>query len=190
MKRILLLLPILIFSSVYSLAAVEERPLSKPLIESFLVVSKEFGGLGQKYPELVNYLAAFNSSNKSEVINFLIASSAYPEIKKIIEASVFTNIEDVFVFSERILAIGYYNKVNNSDSVSLFQTEKILQANLNNLRANNASNAIISKAEKTLGYIKAQVKIVQQKLATISDEDKAFVIQNSEWLKLKFTENR
>jgi len=190
MKRILLLLTILIFSSVYSVAAVGVRPLSKPLIESFLVVSKQIGGLGQKYPELVNYSAGFNSENKSEVIKFLIASSAYPEIKKIIEASVFTNLEDVFVFSERILAIGYYSKVNNPDSVSLFQTEKILQANLNNLRANNASDAIISKAEKTLDYIKAQIKIVQQKLASISDEDKAFVRQNNEWLKQKFATNQ
>lgn len=189
MKHILFLLTILIFSSAYSLAAEGVKPLSRSLIESFLVVSKQIGGLRQKYPELVNYSAEFDSENQAVVIKLLKTSSAYPEIKNIIGASAFTNLEDVFVFSERILAIGYYNKTNNPDSVSLFQTEKILQANLNILRANNASNAIISKAEKTLDYIKAEVKIVQQKLATISDEDKAFVIQNNEWLKQKFATN-
>ena len=111
-------------------------------------------------------------------------------LEKLLEPSIFTNLEDIFAFSERILAIGYYSKVNSPDSVSLFQTEKILQANLKNLRAGNATDAIITKAEKNLNYIKAQVKIVQQKLATISDEDKAFVIQNSEWLKQKFATNQ
>lgn len=186
MKRLILLLPIFIFFSVNSIAAGEVRPLSKSLIESFLVASKDIGILGQKHPELANYTGGFNSENKSEVIKFLKASSAYPEIKKIIKASVFTNLEELFVFSERILAIGYYSRVNNSDNVSLFQTEKILQANLNNLRVSNASETIISKAEKTLDYIRAQLKIVQQKLASISDEDKAFVIKNNAWLKQKF----
>ena len=186
MKRIILLLAVLLFSTVFRVAAEEVRPLSKPLIESFLVVSKDIGVLGQEYPELVKSTIGLNSENKSEVIKFLKASSAYPEIQKILKASVFTNLEDLFVFSERILAIGYYNKVYNSDSVSLFQTEKILQANLNNLRASNASETIISKAEKTLQYIGEQVKIVQQKLASISDEDKDFVIKNSAWLKQKF----
>ncbi len=187
MKRILLLLPLLLFLSTRGFAAVPVKPLSKPLIESFLIVSKKIGGLGQKYPELANYSAGSNFEDQSELVKFLKNSSAFPEIKKIIEASVFTSLEDVFIFSERILAIGYYNKVNNSDSVSLFQTEKILQANLNNLRANNASDTIISKAEKTLDYVKVQVKIVRQKLDVISEEDKTFVIQNSEWLKQKFT---
>ena len=46
------------------------------------------------------------------------------ENKKIIRASVLTKLEDIFVFSERVLAIGYYSNVNNSDSVNLFKAEK------------------------------------------------------------------
>ncbi len=186
MKCVLLLIAILLFSSVYSIAAKEVRPLSKSLVESFLLVTKEIGGLGQKYPELSDYAGGFNAENKSAVIKFLRASRAHLEIEKIVQASVFNDLEEIFIFSERILAIGYFSKINNSAGVSLPQTEKILQTNLNNLRANNASDAIIAKAEKTLDYIKAQVKIVQQKLETISDEDKAFVIENNEWLKQKF----
>ncbi len=198
MKGVLLLLTILLFvaapaiavsSSIASKApntAKKVTPLSKALIESFLQATKKIGKLGQKHPELSNYSGGFDAENQAGVVKFLRASAAYPEIETILATSGFSNLEALFSLSERVLAIGYFNKINNSDSVSLFQTEKILQANLNNLRASKASNAIIAKAEKTLNYIKAQVKIVQQKLDTISDEDKAFVQKHSDWLKQKF----
>lgn len=170
----------------FPVAAKEVTPLTKTLIESFLLVTREIGGLAQKYPTLSAYSGGFNTENQSEVIRFLKASTAYPEIEGIIQLSPFKDLEEIFNLSERILAIGYYNKVKNPEGVNIFQTEKILRANLNNLRASHASDAIITKAEVTLDYVKAQVELVQQKLNNISDQDKAFVEQNSEWLKQKF----
>ncbi len=182
MKGILLALILLISNNVVTLAAAEIESLNKELVSSFIEVSQQFAGLQEKYPELANYSTGIGAENRERIVEFLKASPAYPEISEIIESSQIADINQLFEISERILGIAYLDKLNGPFGVTLYETRIILKANLNALQANKASEAIIEQAVRTLNNVEARVKIAEQTVEKVTDQDKTFMEQNRQWL--------
>jgi len=166
----------------------ENMPLSRDLIDSFIGVSKKIGQLGEQYPELRVNSQQLASKNQADMIERLKKSKAFPEIEIFLNDSPFGTLQELFDFSNRILDLAYFTRMNNFDGANLIQTEAILTANLNSLKANHASPELIAKAEQTLASLGSQLKLVKQSLQRISEQDRLFASQNLQWLKTKFSQ--
>lgn len=183
MKQFLLfaLLSFLPISGVIS--AVNEQPvLTRNLINNFLQASQELAKLRQELPNMQEFSDEKAVKTTGQIVAYLQASKAFPDIQSILTSSEFENLTSFFGFSERLMAVRLYLQLENSTQATIFQTIEILQANLNSMKANNASEEIILRAEQILEQQRQKASLIKASLEKLTEQDKAFAKQNQQWL--------
>jgi len=184
-----LLIAILLLSSVSGAIAATngQLMLSRELINDFLQTSQEIAKLKQELPNIQQFSDAKAVKTTDQIVAYLQASEAFPEIQSILSSTDFSDLHEFFRFSERLMAVRLYLQMENSTQASIFQTIDILQANLNSMRANNASKEIILRAEQVLEQQQIKAALIKTSLEKLTEQDKNFVQQNQQWLIELFT---
>lgn len=160
----------------------KETQISKPLIDSFLKTSQSVSQVLVNYPELLNYDGDQGLTGGAAYIKFIQESSAAPQINSVFKESDFSSLTELFEFSERLMGLRIFIQLKSSKQASIFQTVKILKANLETMKMNNASENIIVQAEAVLeGQVK-KAAAIQKALDKVTDDDKLFIEQNLEWI--------
>jgi len=173
---------LVLFSGVCHASQSTKAVISKESIESFLSASSQITELMRNRPELANYSGGQDIDNKDKLIDFLEQSTAYPKIDSILNSAEFSSLSGFFEFSERLMGMRLYAQMKNSKEASIFQTVDILQANLNSMKANNASESIIKQTQAVLDEQKRKAAAMRKVLDKISKIDKSFVDNNFQWL--------
>jgi DNA-directed RNA polymerase sigma subunit (sigma70/sigma32) len=182
----LMLYVLISFTQVASADETLVKPLTKPLILSFIKVSNQMTQLGSESPELVAYLSALHNQNKVVSPKQLTGLSIFPELQKAIEQSEFASVKDIFFFSKRIAGIAYYSKMQSSEQANIFQTVNTLQANINTMKANSAAKETIERAESVLAQQRAKAAMIKKNLELVTENDKRFLERNMDWLNQQF----
>jgi len=188
LKYYLLIAILLLFPVSGAIAATNgQLMLSRELINDFLQASQEIAKLKQELPNIQQFSDAKAVKTTDQIVAYLQASEAFPEIQSILSSTDFTDLHEFFRFSERLMAVRLYLQMENSTQASIFQTIDILQANLNSMRANNASKEIILRAEQVLEQQQIKAALIKASLEKLTEQDKTFVQQNQQWLIELFT---
>ncbi|MBV1911289.1 MAG: hypothetical protein KUG78_18485 [Kangiellaceae bacterium] len=159
----------------------ESKAISRELVQSFLDTSANISNLTGQFPELQNFSGGNQLGNSAELVEFLQKSAAFPDIKAILVRSQFTSLFELFSFSQRMMAMKLHLQLKSSEVASIFQTVKILKANLNSMKANHASEEIIAKAEALVEEQSKKADNLQQVIDTLVPSDQSFVEQNEDW---------
>jgi hypothetical protein len=188
LKYYLLIAILLLFPVSGAIAATNgQLMLSRELINDFLQTSQEIAKLKQELPNIQQFSDAKAVKTTDQIVAYLQASEAFPEIQSILSSTDFSDLHEFFRFSERLMAVRLYLQMENSTQASIFQTIDILQANLNSMRANNASKEIILRAEQVLEQQQIKAALIKTSLEKLTEQDKNFVQQNQQWLIELFT---
>ena len=188
LKYYLLIAILLLFPVSGAIAATNgQLMLSRELINDFLQTSQEIAKLKQELPNIQQFSDAKAVKTTDQIVAYLQASEAFPEIQSILSSTDFTDLHEFFRFSERLMAVRLYLQMENSTQATIFQTIDILQVNLNSMRANNASKEIILRAEQVLEQQQIKAALIKTSLEKLTEQDKTFVQQNQQWLIELFT---
>jgi len=179
-KNMKYLLLVLIF---FSPSLWAENPLlSKELITSLSAISEKIDNLETKYPKTFAQSDKFGMSDQAKAVKFIEASKAYPDVKNILSASGFKNLNELYDVSIRFMGALYFVQMQKmpegSGPNAMIQS---LEASIKQMKQSGAPTSVINTMEESLIETKAQLKDMQLATNKASKADKAFVSNNLDW---------
>lgn len=179
------LLFVFIISSISFLVNAYESPqLSKDTITSYKQIAKKWGKIAEKYPDLGKQMRGLDLTDSDKAFEYLSNSEAKSSLNKALDGSQFESIIQVLVFSKRFLAIQYFIEFEISqEGVNLVEMVKVLEANIERMKAGGTSMQTINKMQVQLAQHKKRAESIQYMLGLLSPQDKTFVKENIDWLK-------
>ncbi|MFT6735207.1 MAG: hypothetical protein ACJAS9_003410 [Polaribacter sp.] len=190
-----------ILSTVHSSLLIAESmvvsdSLTRQQVIAFKSTTLKIALLNAEYPELAEYSQQFDFNKSKQVIAFLKKSNAYSKIEIILQDTEIEDLNQVFKISQKVMGGLYFlnrNKDDTNQSVSQFETiRNVLLDNLARLKKQsdssigNNSEFLIKETEVQLALLDKQLIIVKQSLESLTDADKLFLEENSEWFKKQF----
>jgi len=171
--------------------------LNRAQIIAFQSVTHKMGLLNSEYPELAEISQQFDFDKSEQVIDFLKKSEAYPKIEAILDDSEIKDLHQVFKVSQKVMGGLYFlnrAKDDTNQSDSQFETiRKVLLTNLARLEEQsdsafgNDNERLIKEMKEQLALLNKQLIIVKQAIESLSDTDKVFLDENTEWFKQQFS---
>jgi len=190
-----------ILSTVHSSLLIAESmvvsdSLTRQQVIAFKSTTLKISLLNAEYPELAEYSQQFDFNKSKQVIAFLKKSNAYSKIEIILQDTEIEDLNQVFKISQKVMGGLYFlnrNKDDTNQSVSQFETiRNVLLDNLARFKKQsdssigNNSEFLIKETEVQLALLDKQLIIVKQSLESLTDADKLFLEENSEWFKKQF----
>ena len=172
-----------ILFSLFSTFSFAEQPLTKELINSFQVMTKQWQALENKYPELSATLDTIDVSEPEKIISQIKQSSAYPQIKSILAQNNFNSIEEYYNIAMRVMGgmMGYQVQ-NMSNGMNIDAMTQMLKQNLAQMKASNAPAEMIAGIEKQLTEMESGMKQMKAAMKNTSEADKQFFNENAQWI--------
>ena len=171
--------------------------LTQQQIIAFKSVTHKMGLLNAEYPELAEHSQQFDFDKSDQVVAFLKKSKAFPKIEAILQGSEIKDLHQVFKISQKVMGGLYFlnrTKDDTNQSESQFETiRKVLLANLARLKEQsdsdfgNHNERLIKEMKEQLALLDKQLIIVKQAIESLSDADKTFLDENSDWFKQQFS---
>jgi len=159
------------------------QPLSRELIKSFYAVSTKLDGLESKYPKTFKAADELGMSKKSEIIQLLKSSKAYPDIKSILSSNGFNGLTDYFAVSERFMGSMYSVQMEKMPKgMKLDAATTSFKESIRQMKKSGAPAGVIAEMEANLKQQQIYQKNMQRAAKDASKADKKFVSENFDWL--------
>ncbi len=161
------------------------QPLSRDVVVSFYSVSDNLDKLEFKYPEEFKRMDTFSLSQRSEIINYVKSTRAYPEIHSVISANGFASFEDFFDVSIRLMS-GIYKvqmqKMSPQEKKQLAMLDKTFDENLKMMQQSGMPDSMIAGMKAQFQETRAEQIEMKAALKNVSQADVKFVSDNFDWL--------
>lgn len=169
----------------HSLLAYAGQPLSKNLITSFFTTMEQMDALETKYPKEFKRLDEFSIAERSDMIRYIRSSKAYPDISATLSENGFSSVEEFMDVSERFMGSMYsvqMSRMPKNAGMNLDNMDKMMEANIKEMKQNGAPKEVISDMENQLQQMKKQKKEMRLAMNSASKDDIQFVNDNLTWL--------
>jgi len=124
-------------------------------------------------------------SQPDKIIAQLKNSKAYPQIKAILADTDFSNIEEFYDVSMRVMGgmMAYQmQRQNMPQGMNVDSMNTMLRSNIEQMKASNAPSSMIAEMEKQLDEMDKSMKMMKSAMENTSVEDKKFISENAQWI--------
>ncbi len=160
-----------------------DKPLSKEVVTSLYSLTEQMEVLEAKYPKIFTESETFGITDQDKAIQFISSSKAYPDVKKLLSASGFKNLEEFYDVSIRLMGGLFSVRMEKMPAgMDMKSMLKSLEQNIDNMKKQNMPESLISSMEASLKKNMERTREMTIAAEKASATDKKFVSDNMAWI--------
>ncbi len=162
--------------------------IDRALVLALVKTSEKLAEVAVAHPEFADYMQQFSTANSDELTPKLSNTRFYPDIEAVLKDSKFASLSEMLTVSKRIMAMLFYMEYGQEAAEKNIESMlSLLKANYEGMKPNQTNEASLAKLESDYQYQKLKYEGLRAALKLLTKQDKAFAIENHQWLKQSFS---